>query len=75
MKIYDITIHLKKLEWQINSKKIKEIIRIKAEVNEKKTFTREFPGGLVVRIWCFHCHGPGLVCSLGTESPTSSYCT
>lgn len=34
MKIYDITIHLKKLEWQINSKKIKEIIRIKAEVNE-----------------------------------------
>ena len=20
-----------------------------------------FPGGLVVRIWCFHCRGPGLI--------------
>lgn len=21
---------------------------------------REFPSGLAVKIWCFHCHGPGL---------------
>ena len=26
-----------------------------------------FPGGLVVRIWCFHCRGPGLIPDRGTE--------
>ena len=29
---------------------------------------REFPGGLVIRIWCFHCHGPGLIPGQGTET-------
>ena len=27
----------------------------------------EFPGGLVVRTWSFHCRGPGSVLGLGTE--------
>lgn len=26
---------------------------------------REFPGGSVVTIWCFHCHGPGSAPSQG----------
>ena len=31
----------------------------------------EFPGGLVVRILGFHCHGPGSIPGQGTEIPTS----
>ena len=27
----------------------------------------EFPGSLVVRIWGFHCHGPGSLPGWGTE--------
>ena len=27
----------------------------------------EFPSGLVVRIWYFHCCGPGSVSGQGTE--------
>ena len=29
----------------------------------------EFPGGLVVRIQCFHHSGPGSIPGLGTEIP------
>jgi len=29
----------------------------------------EFPGGLVVRTWCFPCCSPGSIPSLGTENP------
>ena len=29
----------------------------------------EFPGSLVVRIWHFHCHGPGSIPGQGTEIP------
>ena len=28
-----------------------------------------FPGGLAVRLWCFHCRGPGLIPDRGTEIP------
>ena len=28
---------------------------------------REFPSGLVVRIWRFHCHGLGSISGRGTE--------
>ena len=28
---------------------------------------REFPGGIVVRITGFHCHGPGSISGWGTE--------
>ena len=31
--------------------------------------TGKFPGGLVVRIWCFHCWGPGLISGWGTTIP------
>ena len=30
---------------------------------------REFPGGLVVRILGFHCHGAGSIPGQGTENP------
>ena len=33
----------------------------------KNTLDREFPGGLVVRILGFHCHGPGSVPGWGIE--------
>lgn len=29
----------------------------------------EFPGGLIVRIPCFHCRDPGSILSLGTKIP------
>ena len=32
---------------------------------------RGFPGGLVVRIWCFHCHGQGFNPWWGNWDPTS----
>ena len=35
-------------------------------IDNKSTWRREFPGGLVVRIWSFHCHGLGSISSLGT---------
>lgn len=31
----------------------------------RKLRMREFPGGSVVTIWCFHCHGPGSAPSQG----------
>ena len=33
----------------------------------KVTDLREFPGGPVVKTWCFHCHGPGSIPSQGTK--------
>ena len=36
---------------------------------------RPFPGGQVVKIWCFHHYGLGSVPGLGTEITTSSCCT
>ena len=36
---------------------------------DDKIKTREFPGGLVVRIWCVHCHG--LTPGLGTKNLTN----
>ena len=38
------------------------------ELNQERG-GREFPGGLVVRIWCFHCWGPGSIPGRGTEIP------
>ena len=35
----------------------------------KYTYFGEFPGGLVVRIPGFHCHGPGSLPGQGTEIP------
>ena len=35
----------------------------------KTILGREFPAGLVVRIWCFHHCGPGSIPGLGTEIP------
>ena len=37
--------------------------------NKNKNMKREFPGGLMVRIPGFHCHGPGSVPGWGTEIP------
>ena len=34
----------------------------------RKVF-REFPGGPVMRIWCFHCWGLGSIPGQGTEIP------
>lgn len=28
----------------------------------------EFPGGLVVRVWCFHCYGLGSIPGQGLRS-------
>ena len=33
----------------------------------KQQTSREFPGGPVVRTWCFHCHGPGSIPSGGNK--------
>lgn len=35
----------------------------------------EFPGCIVVRIPCFHCHGPGLIPSQETEIPEATWCS
>ena len=31
------------------------------------------PHGLVVRIWCFHCHGPCSILGQGTEIPQATW--
>ena len=28
---------------------------------------REFPGGPLVKTWCFHCSGPGSILGWGTK--------
>ena len=40
----------------------------------KMTYSREFPGGLVVRILGFHCRGPGSIPGWGTEIPQTVQC-
>ena len=35
----------------------------------QSTEGQEFPGGLAVSIWGFHCCGPGSIPSQGTEIP------
>lgn len=34
----------------------------------------EFPGGLVVRTWCFHCWGLSSICDWGTKIPPAMWC-
>ena len=53
--------------------KIKNKFKGKKENNKVPTFLpllrdihQEFPGGLVVRIWGSHCHGPGSIPGQGT---------
>ena len=46
----------------------------KAHTALKNGTIREFPGGLVVRIWCFPCCGPGFNHWSGNGDPTSSLC-
>ena len=41
---------------------------------KKSPKTREFPGGLLVRIWCFHCCGLGSIPGWGTEIPQAVWC-
>ena len=41
---------------------------------ERKGQAREFSGGLVVRIWRFHCRGPGSVPGRGIEIPQAIRC-
>ena len=70
--INNLTLHLKELEKEEQTKpkvsRRKEIINIKAEINEietKEIITKInktkswFPGGPVVRILCSHCRGTG----------------
>ena len=40
----------------------------------KKTSICEFPGGLVIKIQWFHCHGQGLIPGQGTEIPKDIRC-
>ena len=40
---------------------------------KKKMYFWELPGGLMVRIWPFHCCGPGSIWSVNWD-PTSWYC-
>ena len=42
------------------------------KVSLKKTKSREFPGGLVVKTWHFHCRSAGSIPGQGTKiDPTS----
>ena len=35
---------------------------------------REFPSGLGVKMWHFHCRGPGLIPGWGTKIPQAEWC-
>ena len=35
----------------------------------------EFPGGPVVKTWCFHCHGPGSIAGGGTKILQAAQCS
>ena len=52
-------------------------IKKKKRKNKKQkqvTVLREFPGGPVVRTWCFHCQDPGLIPGQGTKIQQASWC-
>lgn len=38
----------------------------------KITMKSKFPGSQVVRIWRFHCPGPGSISGQGTEIPQAA---
>ena len=38
-------------------------------LNDNSKWAGEFPGGLVVRIHCFHCYSPSSIPGLGTKTP------
>ena len=42
------------------------------QFNNKKSKIWEFPGDPVVRIWHFHCRGPGSIPSQGTKIPKAA---
>ena len=41
----------------------------------KKISSWEFPGGPVVRTWCFHCWGLGLISGQGNKIPQTAWCS
>ena len=41
----------------------------------KRGRPREFPGGPVLRTWCFHCWGLGSILGWGTKIPQASQCS
>ena len=43
-------------------------------LTDKIESPREFPGGPVVRTWCFHCRGPGLIPRWGTNISQATQC-
>ena len=47
--------------------------KMPTEDTKRKRENREFPGGLVVRIPGFHCHGPGSVPVWETEIPQATW--
>ena len=45
----------------------------KCEKLNKSRVIRELPGGQVVRIQCFHVHGPGSILGWRTEIPQATW--
>ena len=79
-KVYYCKVHLIYMKWyNIIWRKnvIKDIMETlehqKKEKEKRKKKKREFPGGLVVRILGFHCHGPGSIPGQGTEIPQAGH--
>ena len=48
------------------------VITINVNGQNSNIKNREFPGGLVLRILGFHCHGPVSVPGQGTEIPQAT---
>ena len=42
-------------------------LRIQMLTSFQNTLTGDFPGGPMVRIWCFHSQGPGSIPGWGTK--------
>ena len=57
--------------WQISI--WKDIYHISSGNGKLKQQWWEFPGGLLIRIWCFHCCASGSVPGRGTEIPQATW--
>ena len=57
-------LNILKTQCRKRSKRIKQM--------RLKIILREFPGGLVVSTWCFHCWGHGLIPDQRTKIPQAA---
>ena len=75
MSIYHIFLIHSSVNVHLGCFHILDTVNNTATKMEIKIYLWEFPGGLMVRILGFHCHGPGSIPGWETEIPQAMQCS